>query len=325
MILWSASSMGKRVSLLGVLAVSLWLLTGTPANGQAATAPAASTAAAKKTIQTAQERLLALGYQPGSADGVMGARAIAALRKFQSDHSLPVTGQLDRKTLDALDAAPPAPTATTHGAAKPKAAPKPADSVSGTVSEVSVDPREGTLSVVIENNESHFAIPLDKFVELDSFKDLRGRETMMGGLLLLTPVNERIKGKNVTIEYIPWNGQYLITALRVEGLAPLAVAGRKFSGQVKLYNGMSEPVRNVTIQGLGAGFEGKDINPASGIVVFGEAVEIPPTIKIVWESTIGQKSQDIDLSVLQQTKEDYGTISLSLTPQGVWALEKKGF
>jgi peptidoglycan hydrolase-like protein with peptidoglycan-binding domain len=99
MILWSASSIGKRVSLLGVLALSVWLLTGTHANGQAPTTPATSTAAAKKTIQAAQERLLALGYQPGATDGVMGSKAIAALKKFQADHSLPVTGQLDRKTI----------------------------------------------------------------------------------------------------------------------------------------------------------------------------------------------------------------------------------
>ena len=111
MILWSASSIGKRVSLLGVLAVSVWLLAGTPANGQSATAPAASTALTKTTIQAAQKRLLALGYQPGTADGVMGAKAIAAVKKFQADRSLLVTGQLDRKTLGALDAAPPAPTA----------------------------------------------------------------------------------------------------------------------------------------------------------------------------------------------------------------------
>jgi hypothetical protein len=39
----------------------------------------------------------------------MGARAIAALKKFQSDHALPVTGQLDGKTLDALNAPPPEP------------------------------------------------------------------------------------------------------------------------------------------------------------------------------------------------------------------------
>lgn len=66
------------------------------------TAPATSTAASKKVVQGAQERLQALGYQPGSADGVMGTKAIAALKKFQSDHGLPATGVLDRKTLDTL-------------------------------------------------------------------------------------------------------------------------------------------------------------------------------------------------------------------------------
>ena len=54
MTLWSASSIGKRVSLLGVLAVSVWLLAGTPANGQSASAPATSTAPTKKTIQAVQ-------------------------------------------------------------------------------------------------------------------------------------------------------------------------------------------------------------------------------------------------------------------------------
>ncbi len=68
------------------------------------TAPANSTPAAKETIQEVQERLLGLGYQPGAADGVMGAKAIAALKKFQADHSLPPTGQLDQKTLTALNA-----------------------------------------------------------------------------------------------------------------------------------------------------------------------------------------------------------------------------
>jgi hypothetical protein len=104
MIPWSAFSIGKRVLLSGVLAVPVLLLTGTPVNGQAATAPANPAGTAKKTIQGAQERLLALGYQPGAADGVMGPKAVAALEKFQADRGLPVTGQLDRKTLNALGA-----------------------------------------------------------------------------------------------------------------------------------------------------------------------------------------------------------------------------
>ena len=66
------------------------------------TAPAAATAVTKQTIQEAQKNLQVLGYQPGPPDGVMGTKTIAALKKFQSDHGLPVTGQIDQKTLDAL-------------------------------------------------------------------------------------------------------------------------------------------------------------------------------------------------------------------------------
>jgi len=66
------------------------------------TAPATSITAAKKTIQAAQERLQALGYQPGVADGMMGSKAVAGLKKFEADRGLPVTGVLDQKTLRAL-------------------------------------------------------------------------------------------------------------------------------------------------------------------------------------------------------------------------------
>jgi peptidoglycan hydrolase-like protein with peptidoglycan-binding domain len=105
MILLRVAHLRTRLLVLGVLVTLVCLLVGTQANGQAATDAATSSAPSKKTIQAAQERLLALGYQPGVADGVMGAKAIAALKKFQSDHSLPITGVLDPKTTDALDAA----------------------------------------------------------------------------------------------------------------------------------------------------------------------------------------------------------------------------
>jgi hypothetical protein len=195
------------------------------------------------------------------------------------------------------------------------------NSASGIVSGVTVEPDKRILSVTLDNDKRDFVIPVDKFVELDSFKDLKGRETMMGGLLLLTPVHQKLDGKNVTIKYIPLKNQYLITALRVEGLTPSA--GRRFSGQVKLYNGMSEPVRKLTIQGFAAEFNETDINPNSTVLVLlRDTVEVPRTIRIIWESTTGQKTQEIDLSVLQQTQKDGGTLSFSLTPQGVWTLEK---
>ncbi len=67
-----------------------------------ASAPAAPT---KQAVHKAQQQLLLLGYAPGQTDGSMGSKTIAALKKFQADHALPVTGSLDQKTLDALNAA----------------------------------------------------------------------------------------------------------------------------------------------------------------------------------------------------------------------------
>lgn len=58
----------------------------------------------KTTVQEAQQRLHTLGYEPGVADGMMGAKTIAALKSFQSDHGLPSSGVADEKTMAALRA-----------------------------------------------------------------------------------------------------------------------------------------------------------------------------------------------------------------------------
>jgi hypothetical protein len=68
-----------------------------------ATAPAQQgIQVAKKAIQQAQQQLRVLGYEPGVADGAMGSRTIAAVKTFQSDKGLSITGELDQKTSDAL-------------------------------------------------------------------------------------------------------------------------------------------------------------------------------------------------------------------------------
>ena len=43
-----------------------------------------------------------LGYEPGKADGVIGSRTRSAIRRFQKVWPLPVTGQLEKRTADAL-------------------------------------------------------------------------------------------------------------------------------------------------------------------------------------------------------------------------------
>ncbi|MGC1480464.1 MAG: peptidoglycan-binding domain-containing protein [Chthoniobacterales bacterium] len=49
-----------------------------------------------------QSQLANLGYYTGAIDGAYGPQTNRALRQFQSDYGLPITGRLDRATLESL-------------------------------------------------------------------------------------------------------------------------------------------------------------------------------------------------------------------------------
>lgn len=53
----------------------------------------------KMTDKQVQLRLLELGYQPGPADGKMGKKTVEALKKFQRDNKLAITGKPDSDTV----------------------------------------------------------------------------------------------------------------------------------------------------------------------------------------------------------------------------------
>ena len=49
-----------------------------------------------------QTKLANQGYYHGQVDGVIGSGSMEAIRRFQADHRLPVTGKIDPKLLKAL-------------------------------------------------------------------------------------------------------------------------------------------------------------------------------------------------------------------------------
>lgn len=58
------------------------------------------------TIVQVQRKLADEGFYAGKADGVWGPSSESALRKYQMQHSLPVTGKLDADNLDAMGVHP---------------------------------------------------------------------------------------------------------------------------------------------------------------------------------------------------------------------------
>ncbi len=60
-------------------------------------------------VKQAQENLVSWGYLNASPDGVMGPTTRRALREFQLNVGLPVTGQLDQATAKALSIEVPTP------------------------------------------------------------------------------------------------------------------------------------------------------------------------------------------------------------------------
>lgn len=53
-------------------------------------------------LQSVQRALTEQGYNPGVVDGMMGQKTRKALRKYQRDYDVPVTGRVDEATLTSL-------------------------------------------------------------------------------------------------------------------------------------------------------------------------------------------------------------------------------
>jgi membrane-bound lytic murein transglycosylase B len=58
-------------------------------------------------VRELQERLKALGFDPGAIDGITGPQTSAAIRRFEQWYSWPAQGNADRVTLQRVREAKP--------------------------------------------------------------------------------------------------------------------------------------------------------------------------------------------------------------------------
>jgi len=86
----------------GNITLSLTNRAASEASPSASPTLSASTPAPAIDVVTAQQRLQDDGYYSGTVDGVLGPNTVAALRAYQRDHRLSVTGRLDSPTVRSL-------------------------------------------------------------------------------------------------------------------------------------------------------------------------------------------------------------------------------
>ena len=86
----------------GVAALWLTACAGLHARGSAGPQPAVDRILLSGDIQVAQEHLRTFGFDPGPTNGVYTPQTQAAVRAFQANYGLPITGLLDRRTRQEL-------------------------------------------------------------------------------------------------------------------------------------------------------------------------------------------------------------------------------
>ena len=93
--------------LLALSACGMWSDRGSGRSGESSARGSAGSGQAasgqsRAQITQVQQALKAKGYDPGTTDGVMGTQTQEALRKFQKENGLKVTGTVDAQTAKAL-------------------------------------------------------------------------------------------------------------------------------------------------------------------------------------------------------------------------------
>lgn len=93
--------------LLLAIMLSCSLIPSNPLQDTAAEQPVsivqASTRYNKATVKKVQKKLNRRGYDCGTPDGIRGSKTAEAIRQYQEDHGLKVTGTVNSSLLNALD------------------------------------------------------------------------------------------------------------------------------------------------------------------------------------------------------------------------------
>lgn len=168
----------------GVLAVAVMLGGMSPdLSALAQTPPAASAALSEATVKALQEALTRQGIAV-KADGVLNDETRAAIRTYQSQHHLPVTGEPDTATLGKLGvrpsaAAAPSPTLAQAAPAAPPAASPPAQAQTPSQSATQPGQTQGGMMMNCPMMQGMMQGPMQGMMQNQMMQMMQGMMQMM--------------------------------------------------------------------------------------------------------------------------------------------------
>jgi ankyrin repeat protein len=189
-------------------------------------------------VYQVQKRLSELGYDPGPIDGVWGKKTTLALKRFQRDNGLPVTGKLDERTrAELINKKPPSKRSFFEAVKRDDIITVKALIVAGADINASDKSAETPLHIAaVRGYDEITSLLIDEGANVNA-RD--GRE--------LTPLHAAAwGGHKETVVLLIANGA-LINARGDDGTTPLLVAtlsGRNDTMELLIYNGADINARN---------------------------------------------------------------------------------
>ncbi|MEI8290511.1 MAG: hypothetical protein WCH99_13655 [Verrucomicrobiota bacterium] len=177
---------------------------------------------------------------------------------------------------------------------------------------------------IMGKTEETFKIPVNDIVELVPFQDLKGRHQMMGGLLILSPLQEKLVDKDVTLSCVKTTGDtkqmtYLVRKVEIAGFTPDSEP--KFNGQVAFKNESDVAVWVDSVAGFEGDVKCDQVRPGGTQIVFKSPAKIPSKVTLTWRVQEGKpQTTAVDFDGIRKAGKS-GTISFHFTKERSWTVE----
>jgi hypothetical protein len=177
---------------------------------------------------------------------------------------------------------------------------------------------------IVDKPEDTFKIPVNDIVELPPFQDLKGRHQMLGGLLILSPLQTKLVDKDVTLSCLKAAGDakrstYLVQKIEIAGFKQDSEP--KFNGQVAFKNESDVAVWVDAVAGFEEDVKCDQVRPGGTQILFKTPAKIPSKVTLTWRVQEG-KSQTtaVDFDGIRKAGKS-GTISFHFTKERSWTVE----